>query len=192
LHGSGVDERNQIKGMARVHYMPAPKRRWANFIILAPKARGLSDWYLGNSGKDVIECIEHIKKLYNIDEKNIILDGFSMGGYGAWRLSAIHPEVFKAVIIRSGATKPPGRKGENILALLYKKLDTEYFIVHGGKDNAVSVENARRAVEKLKELGISHKYLELKNAAHGDYDTWDDMFDWLRKVMKIRVGPRRF
>lgn len=186
LHGSGVDERNQIKGMARVHYMPAPKRRWANFIILAPKARGLSDWYLGNSGQDVIECIEHIKKLYNIDEKNIILDGFSMGGFGAWRLSATYPEVFKAVIIRSGAIRPPAVKGENILDLLDKKLDTEYFIVHGAEDNAVSVENARKAVEKLKELGIKHRYLELKNAGHGNYDKWDEMFDWLKKVMKIR------
>jgi predicted esterase len=186
LHGSGVDERNMIMGMARVHYMRAPKRKWANFIILAPKARGLSDWYLENSGKEVIECIEHIKKLYNIDEKNIILDGFSMGGYGAWRLSAIHPEVFKAVIIRSGAIRPPAVNGENILTLLYKKLDTEYFIVHGAKDNAVSVGNARKAVEKLKELGIKHRYLELKNAAHGNYEKWDEIFDWLKKIMKVR------
>ena len=191
LHGSGVDERNLIMGMARVHYMPAPKRRWANFIILAPKARGLSDWYLGNSGKEVIECIEHIKKLYNIDERNIILDGFSMGGYGAWRLSAIHPEVFKAVIVRSGAIHPPATKEENILDLLDKKLETEYFIVHGAKDNAVSVENARKGVEKLKELGISHRYLELKNAAHENYDKWDDIFDWLKKVMKVRARIRR-
>lgn len=191
LHGSGVDERNLIMGMARVHYIPAPKRRWANFIILAPKARGLSDWYVGSSGKDVIECIEHIKKLYNIDEKNIILDGFSMGGYGAWRLSAIHPEVFKAVIVRSGAILPPAGKGENILSLLYKKLDTEYFIVHGAKDNAVSVGNARKAVEKLKELRISHRYLELKNAAHGNYEKWDEIFDWLKKIMKVRQRIRR-
>ncbi len=192
LHGSGVDERNLIIGMARVLYMQTSKRRWANFIILAPKARGLSDWYLGHSGKDVIECIEHIKKLYNIDEKKIILDGFSMGGYGAWRLSAIYPEVFRAVIIRSGAIHPPSIKEENILDFLDKKLDTEYFIVHGAKDNAVPVENARKGVEKLKELGISHRYLELKNAAHGNYDKWDDIFEWLRNVMKVPERQRRF
>ncbi|MBN1223222.1 MAG: hypothetical protein JXB23_08220, partial [Candidatus Aminicenantes bacterium] len=41
LHGSGVDERNTIFYAARL------TSRRGHFIILAPRARGLSDWYLG-------------------------------------------------------------------------------------------------------------------------------------------------
>lgn len=154
-------------------------------IMIAPQARGLSDWYIGNSGQDVIECIEHIKALYNIDEENIILDGFSMGGYGAWRLSLLHPEIFKAVIVRSGAiVAPPYVKGENILDLLDKGKNLDFFVVHGAKDNAVSVENARQAVQKLKELGISHKYVEVKDAYHTGYDKWGEIFGWMRSIIK--------
>ncbi|MBN1221970.1 MAG: prolyl oligopeptidase family serine peptidase, partial [Candidatus Aminicenantes bacterium] len=138
------------------------------------------------SGKDVMECIDHVKKIYEIEEKNIVLDGFSMGGYGAWRLGLLHPEIFRAVIIRSGAIVPPlYLKGENVLDLLEdaKGVDWNVFIIHGDKDDAVPVGNAREAVEKLKALGIAHTYLEVKNAAHGGYDKWHEIFKWLNTVM---------
>ena len=185
LHGSGVDEEQTILDVARIHYDARQRRKQMKMIVMSPKARGLSDWYLGDSGKEVIECIEHIKSLYNIDEKSIILDGFSMGGYGAWRLSLLHPDLFKAVIIRSGAIEPPPYlKGENILDLLKKGKGLNVFIAHGDKDNAVPVENARKAVEKLKELGIKHRYVEVKGAAHGGYEKWDEIFDWLMTILE--------
>jgi len=156
-----------------------------NFIILAPKARGLSDFYLGDSGRDVIECIDHVKKLYNIDEKNIILDGFSMGGYGAWRLGLLYPDLFRAVIIRSGAVSAPSYlKGEKIIERLDKGAKgLNLFIIHGDRDNAVPIENARRAVSRLKELGIRFNYIEVKGATHSGYDKWDNIFVWLRRIM---------
>jgi hypothetical protein len=39
-------------------------------------------------------------------------------------------------------------------------------------------------VEKLKELGIKHRYIEVKGAAHGGYSKWDDIFDWLRTILE--------
>lgn len=189
LHGSGVDEQRPMYYMTRmVNYMSIKRNLKRNFIVLAPKARGLSDWYLGDSGKDVIECIDHVKKLYNIDEKNIILDGFSMGGYGAWRLGLLYPDLFKAVIIRSGGISPSASlKGENIIDLLDKGKGLNLFIVHGDKDNAVPVENARKAVQRSKELGIKHIYIEVKGAAHGGYDKWDEIFRWLKTI----IGQKR-
>ncbi len=185
LHGSGVNEVQYAYNLAMVLGAGRFRGGIPKMIMIAPQARGLSDWYIGSSGQDVIECIDHIKVLYNIDEENIILDGFSMGGYGAWRLSLLHPELFKAVIIRSGAIVPPPYvKGENILDLLDTGKDLDFFIVHGAKDNAVSVENARQAVQKLKELGISHKYVEVKDAYHTDYEKWGEIFGWLRSIIK--------
>jgi len=187
LHGSGVNEVQYAYSMAMVLGAGRFRGGIPKMIMIAPQARGLSDWYTGNSGKDVIECIDHIKALYNIDEENMILDGFSMGGYGAWRLSLLHPDMFKAVIIRSGAIVPPPYiKGENILDLLDKGKGLDFFIVHGAKDNAIPVENARRAVQKLKELGISHKYIEVKDAYHTDYEKWGEIFGWLRSIIRVK------
>lgn len=186
LHGSGVNEVRYAYNMAMVLGAGRFRGGIPKMIMVAPQARGLSDWYTGNSGKDVIECINHIKALYNIDKENIILDGFSMGGYGAWRISLLHPDMFRAVIIRSGAIVPPLyiKKGENILDILDKGKNLDFFIIHGAKDNAVPVENARRAVQKLKELGISHKYIEVKEAYHTGLDKWAEIFGWLRSIIK--------
>jgi len=179
LHGSGVDEKRTIQYVTRV------LQNRLNCVILSPKARGLSDWYLGDSGRDVIECIDHLKKLYNIDERNIILDGFSVGGYGAWRLGLRYPDLFKAVIIRSGAVAAPFHlRGDMIIDLLDKGKGLNIFIVHGDKDNAVPVENARKAVEKLNKLGIKHSYIEVKGAAHGGYDKWADILEWLKNILR--------
>jgi predicted esterase len=186
LHGSGVDEADYALNMARLISEARMQLQIPKMIMIAPQARGLSDWYLGDSGKDVIECIDYVKTLYNIDPKNIILQGFSMGGYGAWRLSFLYPDMFKAVIILSGATSPPSfLKGEKILDLLDriqgKKLN--YFIVHGAKDNAVPVEGAREIVQKMKELGIPHEYIEVKDAYHTGYNKWVEIFRWLKNVV---------
>lgn len=186
LHGSGVDEVSYAVNMARLINQARVQLQIPKMMMIAPQARGVSDWYLGNSGNDVIECIDHVKTLYNVDEKNIIIQGFSMGGYGAWRLCLLHPDLFKACIILSGAiAPPPPLKGENIIDLLDKadgkKLN--FFIVHGAKDNAVPVEEARKAVQKLKEKGISHEYIEVKNASHTGYNKWVEIFRWLKDLI---------
>jgi predicted esterase len=204
LHGSGVDERQFIYSVVgrltgalmgprimvgnpdnenygnRLVAAPGGQRTMVSMIVIAPKARGLSSWYLGDSGKDVLECIEHVKTLYNIDSKRIILDGFSMGGYGAWRLSLLNPSLFKGVIIRSGAITPPSPlSGENILDLMKPGINISVLVIHGDKDNAIPVTDARKAVEKLEELKINHTYIEVKRGGHGDYDRWKDISSWL-------------
>ncbi len=193
LHGSGVDEQFTIRSTAQQIYAGVFRGRMSRMIILAPQGRGLSDWYVGNAERDVLECIAHVQTLYKIDADRIILDGFSMGGYGAWRLGLRYPDMFKAVVVRSGAVTPPSQiEGGNILDLMQAGVSNSYLIVHGDADDAVSVENARVAVNRLKALGIDHKYIEIKGGAHGGYEIWDEIFAWLRqKVKGLDAGPLR-
>lgn len=194
LHGSGVDETWTIRSTAQALFEQRFRGNAGRMFVLAPQARGLSDWYVGDSERDVLECVAHVKNLYNIDETRIILDGFSMGGYGAWRLGLKQPQVFKAVVVRSGAVSPPpGRPGGSILDLIRPGISTGFLVVHGAKDNAVPVDNARSAVRKLEEAGIDVTYLELKDAAHGDYDKWGDILAWLKGKIgwKESEMPRR-
>lgn len=180
LHGSGVNEEETILNVAR----KIVGEGRMNVFVLAPQARGLSDWYLGNSGKDVLECLRHFKQLYNVNDNKIILDGFSMGGYGAWRLSALHPELFKGTIIRSGAIKPPpDLQGENVLELYTSKKELKILIIHGALDQAVPVEDARTMAARLEELGEAYRYIEVKEAGHGDYDKSNEIFKWLRDII---------
>ncbi|MBS3819250.1 prolyl oligopeptidase family serine peptidase [bacterium] len=187
LHGSGVDEQQSVYQMARGFYRSSSGVKTIPMIIMAPKARGLSDWYLGKSGKEVMECIQHVQSLYNIDKERIVLDGFSMGGYGAWRLGVLHSQTFRAVMVRSGAIEPPPHlDGKSVIDLLDKWGKTPVLIVHGKKDKTVSIEKVRQVVKKLKKQGIPHRYIQVEDAAHGDYDRWGEMIQWINQVLNVR------
>lgn len=178
LHGSGVDERNTIQNVKKIM---DPSLDW---IVLAPKARGLSDWYLGDSGKDVIECIESIKNLYPIDENRIALMGFSMGGYGTWRIGLTRPHIFTALAVLSGALLPWNSPPENeAFNFIQKEEKVPVLAYHGDRDNAVPVEQARIMVKKLKEAGYECEYREIKGAGHGDYlrEAYPKIIEWLKK-----------
>lgn len=51
---------------------------------------------------DVFESIAAIKKRFNIDDKRIMIRGFSQGGEGAWHISLHHPDRFAAAEIGAG------------------------------------------------------------------------------------------
>jgi pimeloyl-ACP methyl ester carboxylesterase len=52
--------------------------------------------------QDVFEAIAALQKRFNIDERRIILRGFSQGGEGAWHISLHHPDRFAAAEIGAG------------------------------------------------------------------------------------------
>src|SRR5262245_1016021 len=51
---------------------------------------------------DVFEAIAAVKKRFAIDDKRILLRGFSMGGEGAWHIALHHPDRFAAAEIGAG------------------------------------------------------------------------------------------
>ncbi len=51
---------------------------------------------------DVFEAIAAVKKRFKIDDKRILLRGFSMGGEGGWHIALHHPDEFVAAEIGAG------------------------------------------------------------------------------------------
>jgi hypothetical protein len=51
---------------------------------------------------DVFEGIAAVKKRFRIDDKRMIIRGFSQGGEGAWHIALHHPDAFAAAEIGAG------------------------------------------------------------------------------------------
>jgi pimeloyl-ACP methyl ester carboxylesterase len=51
---------------------------------------------------DIFESIAAVKKRFNIDDKRVMLRGFSMGGEGAWHIALHYPDRFAAAEIGAG------------------------------------------------------------------------------------------
>jgi len=58
-------------------------------------------WHWGGEA-DVFEGIAAVEKRFKIDDKRIMLRGFSQGGEGAWHIALHHPDAFAAAEIGAG------------------------------------------------------------------------------------------
>jgi pimeloyl-ACP methyl ester carboxylesterase len=57
---------------------------------------------------DVFEAIAAVRKRFKIDDRRILLRGFSMGGEGAWHIALHYPDRFAAAEIGAGTWSPRG------------------------------------------------------------------------------------
>ncbi len=200
LHGSGVDERGTLRTAGSV----AAPRGW---IVLAPRGRGLSDWYLGPAETDVLEALASVSRIFPIDTGRVALAGFSMGGYGAWRLGLRHGSRFHAVAILSGgACPPPPVDGPCVAEVLDRMTEGRdrlgegpdrvagapsvgavppLLVVHGTLDQAVPVEDVRPLIEAARAV-TTVEYREVTDAGHGQSGWWRWAVEWLEQQVRSR------
>lgn len=186
LHGSGVTEAGTIRAAG-----PAGADR--GWIVVAPRGRGLSDWYVGPAEADVLEALAHARSLYPVDPDRVLVAGFSMGGYGSWRLLARHASRFRAGAVLAGAACPPESTGGRCVDALLADRPADaprpsVLVVHGARDHAVPVDAARGIIERLEAVGWPHEYLEIDDAGHGGPGWWMRALDWLQYALTEHGG----
>ncbi len=92
LHGRGGD-RNEIRFLEDHHDKAWPKDgplSAADFVQLDVFGR-IDNSYRWAGETDVFEAITDVKRRYRIDDRRVVLWGFSMGGAGSWHLGVHHP-----------------------------------------------------------------------------------------------------
>ncbi len=182
LHGSDEDDQGQLNN-----------RRLINKLIaIAPCGRGKRHAYTTNESQiDIQEAINDVILNYPIDTTNIILAGFSMGGYGVYRTFFETPNRYKAVAVFSGqpdlATEYfPEEVHPNFLKEKYlipfKK--TLIFIAHGKKDNNTPFHLTQEVVEKLDSLGAKVEFHIEEEMGHGtSEDARNEFYNWLEYIV---------
>jgi len=100
-----------------------------NAILLAPQCPVTHEWDYPEVLQALYELIEYYKTSEIVDTNRVYLTGFSMGGYGTWKLGMYHPEVFAVLAPVCGGplssrpyvdpTVPDGMIGVNIWAVNY-------------------------------------------------------------------------
>lgn len=56
---------------------------------------------------DVLEALAHVQKHYSIDEKRIVMRGFSMGGAACWQFAVHYPSLWVAAAPGAGFSETP-------------------------------------------------------------------------------------
>ena len=182
LHGSGRDEQGMLD----------KPRSNGEFIEIAPLARDLYRAYSAEeSQRDIIEAIEDVTKYFSVDTNQIIIGGFSMGGYGALRTYYEHPELYKGVAVFAGHPNIANEwlEGDypNFSEAKYLSpfKDMPVFIYHGRKDPALDVQLIIDMNEKLKKAGAKTTLSIVEENGHQyqDDETNRLYYEWLENII---------
>ncbi len=164
LHGSGQDDRGQLD----------KSRGPEGWIQVAVNGRGVSNCYSSPEAlSDVKEVLEEVKALCPVDERRIFLAGFSMGGYGTYRLAQENPGLFRGLAVFSGdpslGRKWLGKGHPDFLqpgmAQAFRGLDL--FVFHGSADLNCPFEATREFVQRLRESGARVEFVVGDGLGHG-------------------------
>jgi hypothetical protein len=116
---------------------------------------------------DVFESIAAVKKRFNIDDKRIILRGFSQGGEGAWHISLHYPDRFAAAEIGAGTVsrraQQPGMLPFQLSTLRIWENISEWALNiynlplagHDGENDPGQLESSLRARAQLEKEGFA-------------------------------------
>ncbi len=104
LHGRGetLSESAFIgqRSVSRGEFTPA------HAFVLHPYGRYNNAFKLAGE-VDVLEALDHARKHYPIDDRRVVMRGFSMGGAGCWQMAAHYPDRWVAAAPGAGFSETP-------------------------------------------------------------------------------------
>lgn len=154
LHPGG--ERFPYYGSAFIQQVVRPAVAELDAIVVAPDCPTRA-WTDPFADQAVMSLVGRILDEYAIDRRRILVTGFSLGGRGAWFMSARHPDLFTAAIPMAAST------GDERLESLGA---VPTYVIHSRDDEVVPFAPAERTVRTLEELGRPVTFEALRGLRH--------------------------
>ncbi|MEW4526924.1 alpha/beta hydrolase-fold protein [Maioricimonas sp. JC845] len=133
------------------------------FIVVFPqceakRGRILEGWSPdGPNARRALEILEQVESEFSTDPRRRVLTGWSMGGYGTWRVAAATPDLWSAVVLLAGGGEPE---------LASRLTDVPVWVFHGADDQVVLPERSRELVAALEDAGATYAYTEIPEMGH--------------------------
>ena len=164
--------------------------RGAGSLVVTPHARGPDGFYLDHAGADVFEVWADVKRNYRVDPSWSAIAGYSMGGYGAYKLSVQFPDLFARTHTTVG---PPGIASVDVRPLLASLRNLPILIWAAGTDELVAIEGPREVASRLSDLGYRYEFDEFLSGSHlllAFNDQYQPAADFLGDARVERDPPR--
>ncbi len=171
LHGSGA--RGWDVQKLRQATLPAliEQGKHISAIVLSPQCPPESSW----QPEQLLSLIDHMEQRFKINR--IVVTGYSMGGYGTWRLAQEVPKRLAAIAPLCGG-------GDTSRCDLLKELPIWTF--HGADDQAVLLSQSQEMIDAIKSAGGTPKLTIYPDEGHDiarmTYSN-PSLFKWLLSQM---------
>jgi len=190
LHGLGSNEDDLFQLADFIHddylvifprapYLRSPDTyKWYDLTFINGKPVSNSD-EVNVSTEILRKFVNQIKKEYSIDQKNIILGGFSQGAIMSYNLGLTTANTINGIIALSGQILEQTKSNINNNNTQYLKT----LIIHGTQDKVLPIHYARQAKEFLELNNFEIDYLETNIGHSINQQTIIKMNEWLNTFM---------
>lgn len=148
-------------------------------VIAAPDCPSPAGWDNPRSEAAVLALMNHLKQHYTIDDKKVVLTGFSLGGIGTWYLAARYPDLFSAAIPMSAMPRPDVAEAVR---------DIPVYVIHSTGDEIFPVKRLEEVVEKLKIRGLPVQMKTITGISHYQtpsfVDALRETIPWIKQTWK--------
>ena len=141
--------------------------RGAGSIVITPAGRGADGFYAGVAEADTFEVWADVARRYRLDPDWTVVSGYSMGGFGTYRLLARYPDLFARGFSVVGV---PGSAMDQLASLR----NTPVLTWNATADELVNVQEAEEAAEALEANGLRFTYWQFPTADHLTLATNDE------------------
>jgi hypothetical protein len=164
------EQHNQYLALAPTFVDQACEQR--NSICATPLGRGPDMWYFNEGELDFWEVWNRLASSFNLDAERTVLSGYSMGGWGTYKLGLANPDLFAKAVVLAG---PPGcglrvvqgvgggtgaacTSDGNSTPFLENARWLPYYIAHGTDDELVPISSVVEQVNEFKKTGNRFRF----------------------------------
>ena len=157
--------------------------RGTGSLVATPAGRGPDGWYYDHAGADTFEVWADVARHYQLDPEWTALGGYSMGGYGTYKLATQYPDLFAraqptvgppglGVAVTPENPSPGGRRSSTfpMLASL-RHLPTQMWV--GTTDQLVPFTGTQLHARGLDDLDYRYEFWAFAPADHFTLATLD-------------------
>ncbi|MDX6215631.1 MAG: hypothetical protein QOG99_1215, partial [Frankiales bacterium] len=142
--------------------------RGTGSLVLTPAGRGPDGFYAGTPEADTFEAWADVARHYRLDPSWTTVSGYSMGGFGTFRMLARWPDLFSRGFSVVGA---PGSVADQLASLR----NTPLLSWNSTEDELVNISTTKATIDSLTRAGVrfeEHLHLtadHLTLAANDEY-----------------------
>ncbi len=133
--------------------------RGAGTIVVTPGGRGPDGFYAGIAEADTFETWADVARHYRLDPEHTTVSGYSMGGFGTYRMLARWPDLFSRGFSVVGA---PGSVADQLPSLR----NTPLLLWNAAEDELVNLRTSEDAVAANTAAGIRFEEDKFLTADH--------------------------